>query len=99
MQIHRLYLHFIPKDLLQRILVPDPRQRITIQQIITHPWFTLQGTASQQAAAAAAAAAGSTGTGAADSGKKSHGALADETKAIAQHGETKSDVPAVEAKD
>ena len=27
-------------DLLQRMLLPDPAQRIQLEQIMVHPWFT-----------------------------------------------------------
>lgn len=34
------YVPPMAKDLLKRILVPDPTKRITIQQIMEHPWVS-----------------------------------------------------------
>eukprot|EP01047_Picozoa_sp_COSAG01_P030232 COSAG01_NODE_2102_length_8419_cov_42.585216_6_plen_388_part_00 len=28
------------KDLIRKILVPDPKRRLTVRQILAHPWFT-----------------------------------------------------------
>ena len=35
------YLPFIAEclDILKRMLLPDPAERITIEKILTHPWF------------------------------------------------------------
>jgi serine/threonine protein kinase len=30
------------KDLITRIFVPDPNQRITLQEIKQHPWFLMK---------------------------------------------------------
>ena len=28
------------RDLIRKILVPDPKRRLTVRQILVHPWFT-----------------------------------------------------------
>jgi len=32
-----------PKDLIRKILVPDPRRRFTIRMILEHPWLKMEG--------------------------------------------------------
>lgn len=33
------YITAVPRDLLRKILVPDPKKRISIHQLIRHPWL------------------------------------------------------------
>lgn len=28
------------KDLLKKMLLPDPKERITLEDVMKHPWFT-----------------------------------------------------------
>jgi serine/threonine protein kinase len=32
------------RDLIKKILVPDPKKRLTVRQILAHPWLAVSGT-------------------------------------------------------
>lgn len=45
------------RDLLQRMLCPDPAQRITLEQVAAHPWLAAHGAAASSAGSASASPA------------------------------------------